>query len=97
MHGRTVLFFAAWTDHFSIYPAGNRLPDAFKAELARYEVSRGTIRFPLSKPIPQKLIARIAVFRANEAAANAEAKPKARRSNTSIRPKRAKARKRMVA
>ena len=39
---------------------------AFKDELASYKVDRGTIRFPLSEPVPVKLIGNIAKFRATE-------------------------------
>jgi len=39
-----------------------------------YEVSKGTIRFPLSEPVPVKLIERIAKFRAKQAAAREKAK-----------------------
>jgi uncharacterized protein YdhG (YjbR/CyaY superfamily) len=40
---------------------------AFKDELSSYKVSKGTIRFPLSEPVPAKLIERIAKFRVKEA------------------------------
>ena len=39
---------------------------AFADELADYEMSKGTIRFPLDEPVPVELIARIAAFRAAE-------------------------------
>ena len=48
---------------------------SFKNELARYTITKGTIRFPLSEPIPTKLIERIAKFRANEATERAKSKP----------------------
>ena len=38
----------------------------FKKELARYKLSKGTIRFPLDEPVPVKLIERLARFRARE-------------------------------
>jgi len=63
---RPVLYFAGWKEHYSLYPAGTRLVEAFKDELAPYQVSKGTIRFPLSEPVPVKLIERIAKFRAKE-------------------------------
>jgi uncharacterized protein YdhG (YjbR/CyaY superfamily) len=63
-----VLYFAGWKKHFSLYPAGDGLVAEFKDELAPYELSKGTIRFPLSKPVPVKLIERIAKFRAKELA-----------------------------
>jgi uncharacterized protein YdhG (YjbR/CyaY superfamily) len=68
LHGSRVIFFAAWKDHFSLYAATDRVLAAFKRELAPYEVDKGTIRFPLSQPVPVKLIERIAEFRAKELA-----------------------------
>jgi uncharacterized protein YdhG (YjbR/CyaY superfamily) len=75
LNGERILFFAGWKQHYSLYPAGDRLVDKFKDELAPYEISRGTIRFPLSQPVPVKLIANIAKFRAKEAAERSTAKP----------------------
>ena len=70
--GRTVIYFAGFKQHYSVYPAKERLVAAFKRELARYEYNnKGTIRFPLSEPVPVKLIERIAKFRAREAAGRA--------------------------
>ena len=74
MHGGSVVYFAGWKRHYSLYPANDRLVAAFEDDLARYEVSKGTIRFPLSQPVPVKLIERIAKFLATEAAARARAK-----------------------
>jgi uncharacterized protein YdhG (YjbR/CyaY superfamily) len=76
--GATVIFFAGWKEHYSLYPANRRLVAAFKKELAPYEVNnKGTIRFPLDEPIPARLIDAIVRFRAEEAAA--ESKPRATR------------------
>jgi len=72
--GGTVIFFAGWKQHFSLYPIGEAMGQAFKDELARYKLSKGTLRFPLSEPVPVKLIERIARFRANETAARVTAK-----------------------
>ena len=60
LHGGPVLYFAGWKQHYSLYPATARVVAAFKDELAPYEVNKGTIRFPLSEPVPVKLIGRIA-------------------------------------
>ncbi len=68
LHGRPVLYFAGWSQHYSLYPSTAQLVAAFKGELAPYEVSKGTIRFPLSEPVPVKLIEGIAKFRAKEVA-----------------------------
>ena len=72
--GGPVLYFAGWKQHYSLYPATGRVVAAFKDELASYEVNKGTIRFPLSQPVPAKLIGRIAKFRANEVARRGKAK-----------------------
>jgi uncharacterized protein YdhG (YjbR/CyaY superfamily) len=69
MNGGIVLYFAGWKQHYSIYPAIGRLVEQFKDDLAPYELSKGTIRFPLSRPVPVRLISRIAKFRAKEVAA----------------------------
>ena len=74
LHGAAVLYFAGWRKHYSLYPAGAPLVAAFKDDLARYEVSKGTIRFPLSEPVPVKLIERIAKFRAKEVAGREKSK-----------------------
>jgi uncharacterized protein YdhG (YjbR/CyaY superfamily) len=66
--GGALLWFAGWKQHFSLYPATRRVVAEFKSELAPYKVSKGTIRFPLSQPVPVKLIERIARFRAKEVA-----------------------------
>jgi uncharacterized protein YdhG (YjbR/CyaY superfamily) len=74
LHGRPVLYFAGWNQHYSLYPSNDHLIAAFKAQLAPYEVSKGTIRFPLSDPVPVKLIEGIAKFRAKEVAEREKAK-----------------------
>jgi uncharacterized protein YdhG (YjbR/CyaY superfamily) len=68
LRGRSMLYFAAWKHHYSLYPATAHVVAAFKDDLAPYEISKGTIRFPLSRPVPVKLIERIARFRAKEVA-----------------------------
>ena len=68
MHGRIVLYFAGWKQHYSLYPAGAQLGPEFQEELAAYKLSKGAIRFPLDQPVPVKLIASIAKFRAKQAA-----------------------------
>src|SRR6476646_9680030 len=66
LHGGPMLYFAGWKRHYSLYPATQTLVEAFEDDLVAYEVSKGTIRFPLTEPAPVKLIERIARFRANE-------------------------------
>ena len=72
--GDPMLYFAGWTRHYSLYPATARVIEAFREELAPYEIDKGTIRFPLGQPVPVKLIGRIAKFRAKEVAGREKAK-----------------------
>ena len=64
LHGSVVIYFAGWKQHYSLYPATGPLVEALGDELAPYRISKGTIRFPLSEPVPGKLIERIVKFRA---------------------------------
>jgi uncharacterized protein YdhG (YjbR/CyaY superfamily) len=75
LHGRLVLYFAGWAHHYSLYPSTDRLVAALEKELAPYEVSKGTIRFPLGDPVPVQLIERIAKFRAKEVVEKHELRP----------------------
>jgi uncharacterized protein YdhG (YjbR/CyaY superfamily) len=74
LNGRVMIYFAGWKEHYSVYPSSGPLVTAFKKDLAPYELSKGTIRFPLSEPVPVKLIERIAKFRAKEVAARGKTK-----------------------
>ena len=66
-----LLYFAGWKEHYSLYPATDPLIAAFKDDLGSGEVNKRTLKFPLSQPVPARLIARIAKFKAAEAAARA--------------------------
>lgn len=66
LHGSVLLYFAGWKEHYSLYPASDAMIAAFKGALDPYRASKGTLRFPLSEPVPVKLIERIARFRAKE-------------------------------
>ena len=72
--GRAELYFAGWKEHYSLYPASAGLLAAFADELEGCEISKGTIRFPLARAVPVKLIERMARFRAKEAAERAQAR-----------------------
>jgi uncharacterized protein YdhG (YjbR/CyaY superfamily) len=74
LDGKAVLYFAGWKQHYSLYPATDPVVSALEDELAPYEVTKGTIRFPLSGPVPVRLIERIAKLRAKEAAQRAATK-----------------------
>jgi len=66
LEGSAVIYFAGWKAHYSLYPATQKVIATFERELAEYELRKGTIRFPLSEPVPTKLIAAIAKLRAQE-------------------------------
>lgn len=70
-----VIYFAGWKQHYSLYPVTAGLVAAFKDDLAPYIISKGTIRLPLSEPIPVKPIERLARFRADEVISGRKAKP----------------------
>lgn len=71
---RTVIYFAGWKKHYSVYPATDNVVAGLREELSGYKVTKGTIRFPLDEPVPAKLIERIAQLRANETEEFAKAK-----------------------
>lgn len=60
-----LVHYAAYKKHIGFYPAPLGI-QSFKAEVARSESGKGTLRFPLDEPIPFELIARIVKFRVTE-------------------------------
>ncbi len=60
-----LVHFAAFKKHIGLYPAPSGV-EAFQEELAPYVKAKGSIQFPLDKPIPCDLIARITAFRVQE-------------------------------
>ncbi len=57
--GRTLVAYGAFSDHCSLFPLSAAIIERFRDELAGYETSRGTIRFPFGKPIPVSLVKKI--------------------------------------
>jgi len=60
-----LIWFAAYENHIGFYPTASGI-DAFKEKLSAYETSKGTVRFPLNKPIPSDLVKEIVLFRVKE-------------------------------
>jgi uncharacterized protein YdhG (YjbR/CyaY superfamily) len=60
-HGNLV-HFAAFKNHIGFYPAPDGI-NQFQEEVAEYHASKGTLQFPLGKPIPYELISRIVKYR----------------------------------
>jgi uncharacterized protein YdhG (YjbR/CyaY superfamily) len=70
LKGHYLVYFAAYKNHIGFYaaPRGNA---EFKEELSVYEAGKGTLKFPLDKPIPFDLISKIVKFRVKENLAKA--------------------------
>jgi Uncharacterized conserved protein len=60
-----LVHFAAHKNHIGFYPTPSGI-DAFKNELSVYEGAKGSVQFPLDKPLPLKLIRKIVKFRVAE-------------------------------
>jgi uncharacterized protein YdhG (YjbR/CyaY superfamily) len=70
-----LVYFGAFKNHIGFYPIPSGIEE-FKEELSVYEQGKGSVQFPLDKPIPYDLISRIVKFRVKENLARAEAKGK---------------------
>jgi uncharacterized protein YdhG (YjbR/CyaY superfamily) len=72
LHGKPMLYFAGFKEHYSLFAASGTFFAALEDELRGYELRKGTVHFPLTKPVPVKLISRIAMMRAAGIAAVAK-------------------------
>jgi uncharacterized protein YdhG (YjbR/CyaY superfamily) len=70
-----LVHFAAFKKHIGFYPTPSGI-EKFQKELSAYESAKGSVRFPLDKPIPFDLISKIVQFRVNEDLERAEARRK---------------------
>ena len=70
-----LVHFGAFKKHIGFYPATSGIEE-FKEELSVYEGAKGSIKFPLDKPIPFALISKIVKFRVKENMGRGEAKRK---------------------
>ncbi len=57
-NGKNLVHFASYKSHVGFYPGAQAIED-FKKELTPYKTSKGTIQFPLDRPIPYELIIKI--------------------------------------
>lgn len=72
LHGNLV-HFAAFKNHIGFYPAPSGI-EAFKEELSIYKGAKGSVQFPINKPLPYELISKIVKFRVAENIKKAEDK-----------------------
>ena len=73
-----LVYFAAWKNHIGFYPTSSGT-QAFKQELSVYKSSKGSVKFPLDKPLPLDLISNIVRFRVAENLKKAEEKSSKRK------------------
>ena len=73
-----LVYFAALKNHIGFYPTPS-VTRAFKHELSIYDGSKGTVRFPIDKPLPLKLITKIVKYRVAENLKTAEIKSRNRK------------------
>ena len=60
-----LVYFAAFKNHIGFYPTSSAI-EAFKKELAPYKGAKGSVQFPMRKPIPYDLVKKITIFRRKE-------------------------------
>jgi len=73
-----LVHFAAFKNHIGFYPAPKGI-EQFKEELSAYEGGKGSVRFPLDRPIPFGLIGRIVKFRVRQDLEKAEARARGKK------------------
>src|SRR5580704_8594735 len=57
-HKKIIVWYAAFTDHCSLFPTA-AIIDAFEKDLKGFSTSKGTIHFPIDKPVPTALIKKL--------------------------------------
>jgi uncharacterized protein YdhG (YjbR/CyaY superfamily) len=80
--GGNLVHFAAFQNHIGFYPTPSGIEE-FKDELASFESAKGSVQFPLDKPIPFGLIEKIVKFRVKE---TQEKMPAKKRKNSCLPP-----------
>ena len=68
LNGRHLVHFAAFKSHIGFYPTASGI-ESFKQEIAQYKNAKGSVQFPLGRPLPVDLIRRIVEFRVREVGA----------------------------
>ncbi len=66
LNGRLLVAFGAWANHCAFYPMSGTVVEAHQADLARYNTSKGTVRFPVDRPLPVALVRKLVKARMAE-------------------------------
>jgi uncharacterized protein YdhG (YjbR/CyaY superfamily) len=68
-HGRMLVYYAAFKNHCSLFPASMKVIEDYRKELEPYDAVKGTIRFHADKPLPAALVKKLVKARIEENAA----------------------------
>lgn len=66
LNGTYLIYFAGWKKHVALYPVSGKIAEAHSAELSGYKGTKGSVHFPLNKPMPLDLIRKITELRIAE-------------------------------
>ena len=78
-HNGGIVAIAAFKNHCSLFPMSYFVIDKFRAQLERFEVSKGTVRFPIDKPLPAPLLKKIVKARVLQMSEKQKSKSKSAR------------------
>ena len=65
LNGKNLVYFAGYKNHIGFYPVPSGIR-AFKKELSQYKTGKGSLQFPIDKPVPYDLVKKIVMFRVKE-------------------------------
>ena len=71
-HGRALVSYAAFADHWSLFPMGGEVLDSIAADLEPYRSGKGTLRFSYDEPVPTAIVTRVVALRLEANAARAK-------------------------
>lgn len=66
LNGTYLIYFAGWKKHVALYPVTGKTAEALATELSGYKGTKGSVHFPLNKPMPLDLIRKITELRIAE-------------------------------